>query len=115
MTDPILISIAAALTGKGAATLYDIVKKKFVGSPEATAALEKARSGGPDSPQVYVLSEELARAERADPVFVAELRAVWGEFSVQQRAGSGGAANQISGTVTGKVLQACDVHGGMSL
>lgn len=115
MSDPILVSIAAALTGKGAATLYDIVKKKFVGSPEATAALEEARTGDPDSPQVYALSEELARAERADPAFAAELRTVWGQVSVQQRAGSGSVANQISGTVTGKVLQARDIQGGVNL
>jgi hypothetical protein len=114
MPEPILVSIAAALAGKSVTTLYDVVKKRFTGSREATAALEAAEGAAPDSAQVHALSEELARAERADPQFAADLRAVWGEVSVGQHADNGGVTNQISGTVSGKVLQARDIKGGVS-
>lgn len=114
MPEPILVSIAATLAGKGASALYDVVKKKFAGSPEATAALADAQDSVPDSPQIHALAHELARAESSDPEFAADLRAVWGQVSVRQHAGNGGIANQISGTVNGKVLQARDIEGGVS-
>ncbi|MGH3426114.1 MAG: hypothetical protein ACRDQZ_00815, partial [Mycobacteriales bacterium] len=112
MPEPVLVSIAAALAGKGASALYDVVKKKFAGSPEATAALAYAQDNGPDSPQIHALAAELARAESSDHEFAADLRAVWGQVSVHQRADNGGVTNQISGTVNGKVLQARDIEGG---
>ncbi len=123
MPEPILISIAAALAGKGTSALYDVVKKKFAGSPEATATLADAQDSAPDSPQIHAapdspqihaLAHELERAESSDPEFAADLRAVWGQVSVRQHAGNGGVANQISGTVNGKVLQARDIEGGAS-
>lgn len=74
MLDPILVSIAAALAGKGATGLYELVKKKFA----------------------------------------ADLRAIWGHVLTQQRADNGGVVNGITGTVTGNVLQARDIEGGVS-
>jgi hypothetical protein len=114
MPEPILVSIAAALAGKGASALYDVVKKKFAGSPEATAALADAQDGAPGSAHVHALADVLAHAESSDPEFAADLRAVWGQVSVQQQAGNACVANQISGTVSGKILQARDIEGGVS-
>ena len=114
MPDPVLVSVAAALAGKSASSLYDLVKKKFSRSPEATTILEEALGSAPDSPQVRALSAELDRAERADPAFASDLRAVWGQVSVQQRADSDGVVNQVSGTVSGNVVQARDIDGGVS-
>ncbi|MGH3533459.1 MAG: hypothetical protein ACRDQG_01920, partial [Pseudonocardiaceae bacterium] len=82
MPDPVLVSIATALAGKSASTLYDVVRRKFARSPDATTVLEEAIGSAPDSPQVQELSAELDRAERADPEFAADLRAVWGHVSV---------------------------------
>lgn len=114
MPDPILVSIAAALAGKGATGLYDLVKKKFAGSPQAAGVLDAAEDSPPDSAEVHALSEELARAESSDPQFAADLRAVWGQVSTRQRADHGGVVNGITGTVSGNVLQARDIEGGVS-
>lgn len=114
MPDPILVSIAAALAGKGATGLYDLVKKKFAGSPQAARALDDAAGSSPDSPEVHALSEELARAESSDPRFAADLRAIWGQVVTRQRADKGGVVNGITGTVGGNVLQARDIEGGVS-
>jgi hypothetical protein len=67
MSDPILVSIVAALTGKGATGLYDPGKKKFTGLSRATKALENTEGSPPDSSEVHALSDELARAEITDP------------------------------------------------
>lgn len=114
MPDPILVSIAAALAGKGATGLYDLVKKKFAGSPQATRALDDVEGSPPDSPEVHALGEELTRAESSDPQFAADLRAMWGHVLTQQRADNGGVVNGITGTVSGNVLQARDIEGGVS-
>lgn len=114
MSDPILVSIAAALAGKSATGLYDLVKKKFAGSPQATKALDDAEGSLTDSPEVRALSAELARAESSDSRFAADLRAIWGHVSTRQRADNGGVVNGITGTVSGNVLQARDIEGGVS-
>ena len=114
MSDPILVSIAAALAGKGATGLYDLVKKKFAGSSRATKALEDAKGAPADSPEVHALSDELARAEGADPQFATDLRAIWCYVSAQQRADDSGVVNAITGTVGGNVVQARDIKGGVS-
>ncbi|MGH3853224.1 MAG: hypothetical protein ACRDR6_06935 [Pseudonocardiaceae bacterium] len=114
MPDPILVSIAAALAGKSATGLYDLVKKKFTGAPSATKALDDAEGSPPDSPEVHALSDELARAESLDLRFAADLRAMWGQVLAQQRADNGGVVNEITGTVSGNVLQARDIAGGVS-
>lgn len=114
MTDPVLASIAAALAGKGASSLYEVVRRKFARSPQAGTVLEEAVGSAADSEQVRVLSEELDRATREDPEFAADLRAVWGQVSVQQCADGDGVTNQVSGTVHGNVVQARDIDGGVS-
>lgn len=112
--DPILVAIAAALAGKAVGNLYDLVRQKFAGRREAMAALEAAQGAAADSPQVQALSEELSRAESSDPQFSAELRALWREVSVEQHVDRGGVVNQISGNVSGKVVQARDIEGGVT-
>lgn len=114
MSDPVLISIAAALAGRAATSIYDLVKKKFAIKPEATAALEAAADAPDDSERVRKLAEELSRAEADDPRFGEDLRTEWKHLSVTQHAESGGVVNQISGQVTGKVIQAGDIHGDIS-
>jgi hypothetical protein len=108
--DPILVSIAAALAAKSATSLYELVKRKFAGRAGAEKALEAATGAAPDSPEVAALSTHLADAEEADPGFATELRATWQQVSADR----GGVVNQISGNVSGKVVQARDVEGGIS-
>ncbi|HEX2134001.1 MAG TPA: hypothetical protein VHH15_20845 [Actinophytocola sp.] len=111
MPEPFLISIAAALTGKAVTGLYEFVRQKFSSDPAATRTLEAAAGADPDSPEVTALGEELARAEAEDPEFATELRTRWRDVSVQQR---GAVNNQVSGTVSGNVVQARDIQGGIS-
>ncbi|MEU8633227.1 hypothetical protein AB0C38_13725 [Amycolatopsis sp. NPDC048633] len=114
MPEPILVSIAAALAAKGATSLYDLVKRKFAKDPEATAALEAASAAPADDPQpITALAERLHQAEKDDQAFANALRTEWRTLS-ESRITQGGVHNQVSGTVTGKVVQAGDVHGNIS-
>jgi hypothetical protein len=110
MPEPILVSIAAALAAKSVTSLYDLVKRRFAGREEATAALEAASGAAPDSPEVAAVATHLEEASRADPGFAAELRNTWQQVNAER----GGVVNQIHGTVTGKVVQARDIEGGVS-
>jgi len=114
VSDPVLVSIAAALAGKAAVSVYEFVKRKFAGEREATTALEAAAGAAPDSTEVRALSEALEATAKSDPEFDSELRALWQSESVVQHADRGGVANQISGAVSGKVVQARDIQGGVT-
>lgn len=110
MPEPILVSIAAALAAKSATSLYELVRRKFAGRKEAVAALEAADGAAPDSPEVAAVADHLATASAEDPAFGIELRNTWQQVSASQ----GGVVNQITGNITGKVVQARDVEGGIS-
>lgn len=114
MAEPILVAIAAALAGKGASSLYELVRRKFGRNEEAVEALEAARGAAPESDAVVVLSERLESAEREDPEFAAKLRTLWQDLSVHQRVDGPGVANHISGGNSGQVAQARDIQGGVS-
>jgi hypothetical protein len=114
MPEPILVAIAAALAAKSATGLYDLVKRKFAKDPAATAALEAASMSPDDSQPVKALAERLHQAEANDEEFADTLRAEWHELQ-KARATHGGVHNQVTGNVTGKVVQAGDVHGNISL
>lgn len=111
MAEPVLVSIAAALAAKSIGSLYDFVKAKFAERAGARAALEAAEGAAPDSPEVSALAEHLAAATHEDPVFDRHLREQWNASVVGQRTDRGGTANQITGDVHGKVVQARDIHG----
>ena len=101
--EPILVSIAAALAAKSATSLYDLVKRRFAGRWEATAALEAARGADEEAD----LAAHLAAAEAQEPAFGVELRQTWQRVNADR----GGVVNQITGNVSGKVVQARDIHG----
>lgn len=114
MPEPILISIAAALAAKGATGLYDLVKRKFAKDAVATAVLEAA-SAAPDDPQpISALAERLHQNEVNDQEFADALRAEWRRLPGTLTK-HGGVHNQVTGNITGKVVQAGDVHGNISL
>jgi hypothetical protein len=114
MAEPILVSIAAALAGQTIKSIYEAVKTKFGTRAKAKAALEAAAGKAPDSPEVAALATELAVVESEDPQFGTELRELWETASVTQNATAGGVTNNLSGNVTGKVVQARDIQGGVS-
>lgn len=106
MPEPVLISLAAALAARSVVGLYKLVKDKFSGDPEAVAVLEAAEGAAEDSPEVRALATRLAAAEEEDRDFAEHLRREWDQ--------AGGVVNTVSGTVSGKVVQARDVHGDIS-
>lgn len=115
MPDPVLVAIAAALAGKGASHLYDLVKRKFSREPAATEALEAAREKQPGSAEIDTLAATLAKAEAADPAFSAQLHTAWEQhqqtIAVQQ---TGRVINQNLGTAQ-QVVQLGEVHGNVNL
>jgi hypothetical protein len=112
--EPILMSIATTLATKTATSLYELVKKKFADRKQALTALEAAKDATPGSPQLEALASELHDAEQADPVFAEALRAEWAATQVNQHATGDAVTNQVSGTVTGNMVQARDIQGGIS-
>ena len=110
MPEPILVSIAAAIAAKSATSLYELVKRKFGGREEAERALTAADGAAPESTEVAALATHLAAAEAEDPAFATELRNTWQQVAARE----GGVVNQISGNVSGKVVQARDIEGGVS-
>ncbi|AVT34848.1 hypothetical protein C6361_27470 [Plantactinospora sp. BC1] len=110
MLEPILVSVAAALAAQSATSLYDLVKRRFAGREDAEAALEAVSGASPGSPQVAVLAAHLAAAETEDPMFGVELRHTWQQVS----ASRSGVVNQITGNVSGKVVQARNIEGGIT-
>ncbi|MGW3962838.1 hypothetical protein ACWED2_23680 [Amycolatopsis sp. NPDC005003] len=111
MPEPILVSIAAALAAKGATGLYDLVKRKFAKDPTAIALLEASSAAPEDARPVTALAERLQEAEAEDGEFAEALRAEWQQVSLSR----GSVHNQVTGNVTGKVVQARDVHGNINL
>ncbi|WHT19166.1 hypothetical protein N8J89_39785 [Crossiella sp. CA-258035] len=111
MPEPVLATIAAALASSRHTGLYELVQARFTDDRTATKALVAAEGEAADSRQVRKLTAALAQAEAADPEFGERLRAEWAKAS--QHAETEGVTNHISGTVTGNVVQARDIHGGV--
>ncbi|WP_410675543.1 hypothetical protein [Amycolatopsis sp. cmx-4-68] len=111
MPEPVLVSMAAALAGRLVMGVYDLVKAKFADDPQASAVLVAAEGAAEDSARVRELAETLEAKQAADPEFARQLHAEWQRSAVAQQAETGGVTNQVSGNVSGKVLQARDIHG----
>lgn len=111
MPEPMLIAIATTLATKAAGSLFDLVKAKLSkrGSKDV-AVLDAAVQAGPESPEVSQLAEVLDVAQHEDPGFAGQLRTEW--RAVQ--AGSGSVSQSVSGMVSGNVVQARDIQGGVT-
>ncbi|WP_410583860.1 hypothetical protein [Amycolatopsis sp. lyj-108] len=114
MPEPVLISIAAALAARGVVSLYSLVKDKFAHSPEAISVLEAAEGAAEDASEILDLAAVIEGVEGEDPEFRDRLREEWTRVSVKQHADAGGVNNLVNGQVTGKVVQARDIHGNIS-
>lgn len=114
MPEPMLIAIASTLATKAAGSLFDLVKAKLAkrGGKEA-AVLDAAVEAGPESAEVGQLAEALGAAQREDGEFAEQLREEWQKI-ISVQAGSGSVTQTISGNVTGKVVQARDIQGGIT-
>jgi hypothetical protein len=74
------------------------------------AVLDAAVAAGPESAEVDELAEVLEMAQQDDPAFAEQLRTEW--RAVQ--SGSGDVHQSISGNVSGRVVQARDIQGGIT-
>ncbi|MGI5180590.1 hypothetical protein ACQEVZ_30180 [Dactylosporangium sp. CA-152071] len=125
MDQEILTAIAVALAtgaaeglaGGGRAAfeaLAQLVRRAFQGRASAHAALADAEANPADETRIGTLQQALTEAVAEDPAFETDLQAVWRDLSPHLTAGYGGVANNVSGTIEGNVVQARDVHGGIS-
>jgi hypothetical protein len=125
MPDDIMMAVATALAGKVAAALASggstslaslarLVRKRFGGDPAAQTALESAQERPDDQSRTQSLRDALEQAATADPEFGEQLRALWRQASTELNASHGGVINQVSGTVSGNVVQAHDIHGNLT-
>jgi predicted phage gp36 major capsid-like protein len=131
MPDPILLAIAGALAGKAATALasggrtalgrlYRLVAGKLSAKEQDTklleAVAERTDVARPEQePEVGRLAEVLDRAGRDDPEFAGRLRELWTEARTELTADRGGVINEVSGDVSGTVVQARDIHGGINI
>jgi len=113
MTEPILLDIAGALATRAATSLFELVKNKFSRSPEQEAVLEAANEQEPAT--VRRLAGQLAAIQYEDEEFFGQLVTEWQKLRNEAQADGGSVINQVSGNVTGKLIQARDISGGISM
>jgi hypothetical protein len=123
--DPIMTEVAVAVAGKLTETLtagakaalgnlVQLVKKRFAGDDAAQHALTEAEKAPDDADRVTALANQLERLAAEDPKFAEQLRGLWSQTSVHLHAETGGVVNEVSGSVSGHVVQARDIQGGVS-
>jgi hypothetical protein len=121
--DPLMVAAATTLVSwtttelaqggrQAVSALVDFLRDRFRREPEACQVIDGLlHQPSPDA--AHPLAVLLDREARRDPAFGAEFQARW-ERTNATVAGPDGVANSISGDVSGPVVQARDVHGGIS-
>jgi hypothetical protein len=106
-----------AVAGRAAfEALARLVGRRFADRASTQAALAETEAGTDlaKDVRIEILREALAQAVADDPAFEAELRDRWLALSPHLSTGQGSVINSVAGTVEGNVVQARDVHGGIS-
>ncbi|MDA8369561.1 MAG: hypothetical protein M0026_06790 [Nocardiopsaceae bacterium] len=122
MVDEVTIAIAAAVAGKAAESLTESAKEalkklrralreRFRGDRRAQGSLEAAQDDYDDAGQVRALAVQLAAAGDQDP----QIRRLTDELRPHFATGDGGVVNTVEGDVSGTVIQARDIHGGIGI
>lgn len=94
--------------------LMQLVRRKLRADPAQEAVLESALAQPDDDVLIQGLAAVLEGAASHDGAFAAELSRLWTVMRDERVAAvQGGVVNQVSGTVSGTVVQARDVHGGI--
>lgn len=128
MADEDILGAVALTLATGAATglteggraafaaLTGLVRRRFQGHESAQAVLSEVETGAKtaDHARVQALRDELVRTIADDPAFGKQLQRHWADLRPYLRVDTGGAVNNLSGSVRGNVVQARDVHGGIS-
>jgi hypothetical protein len=126
VSDPVMVAVAVALVTKAAeglseggkaafAALARLVRRKLLADPVSLSALESTQPQPDDEARIHRLAGALEQAVGQDRAFAEELTRLWNGLSdLHAVAVDGGVTNQVSGAVSGSVVQARDVHGGIS-
>jgi hypothetical protein len=125
VTDPVMVTIATTLVAWATTTLADhakvqvaslvsLLRDRFRGDPPAAAVVEAAIEGGGDEETTSRLAQLLETESSDDPGFGEHLRALWTSAAQEINALRGDNANVVVGDVSGSVVQARDIHGGVS-
>ncbi|MDT0302334.1 hypothetical protein [Streptomonospora wellingtoniae] len=120
MVDQVLIAIAAAVAGKAVEPMTEhavsalrglrkAVIERFRDDPQARGALEAAQIDNEDDEAVEALAGHLDSAAASDPAIGRLTDALRPHFG----AADGGVVNTVQGDVSGSVVQARDIHGGV--
>lgn len=114
MPDSMLIAIASTLATKAAGSLFDLVKTKLAQrGGKDVAVLDAAVAAGPESAEATELAEVLDTAQQEDPEFAEQLREEY-RVVISIQTGRGNITQTISGNVSGNVVQARDIQGGIN-
>lgn len=122
--DPLMVTAATTLVAwtttelaqggrQAVSALVHFLRDRFRREPEAREAIEVLLHQ-PSQDAAHPLAVLLDREARRDPAFGAEFQARWERTNAAVAAGPDGVANSISGDVRGPVVQARDIHGGVS-
>ncbi|MEV4481697.1 hypothetical protein [Micromonospora coxensis] len=124
MDDPLMLAAATTLVAWATTNLADSARSAVTGltgflkdrfrNEAAVRELAEAtgRPPAPDTPRR--LATLLEREALRDPTFDAEFRARFAQVQAVVAAHSGNVTNTVSGDIGGHVVQARDVHGGIS-
>ncbi|SCE72712.1 hypothetical protein GA0070216_101604 [Micromonospora matsumotoense] len=123
MDDPILTAIAVALSTRAVegltdagrealASLMHLVRRKATGHRELRASLVAEPTSPEGDDRAVELRRALGDAAARDPDFDQELRRRWATFQ-QATVRADAVTNTVSGQVTGPVVQARDISGGV--
>ncbi|WP_422756280.1 hypothetical protein [Micromonospora sp. WMMD708] len=124
MTDPITLAAVTTLVTWGTTqlaqggreavgSLVTFLRERFRHEPAAQAAIERAFAE-PSPAATRLLAAVVADEAQRDPGFAAEFHDRWARVEATLAAGTGGVVNSVSGDVSGPVVQARDIHGGIS-
>jgi hypothetical protein len=126
MSDPLTTAVAAivitktmdGLTEAGRAAvgaLVRLVRRRLGATDASREILMRAESEPANDTNRKALAETLARSVADDQVFADELERRWLSLPVEWRAPTQGPTfNRIEGDIRGNVVQARDIHGGIS-
>jgi hypothetical protein len=91
-----------------------LVGNKLGDEPSSAARLAAAQADPSDTERLAALRAELQRVVTGNPQFAAELSAAWLQVRPATHASDGGVANAVTGNVSGHLVQARDIDGGVS-
>jgi hypothetical protein len=121
LADALTTAVASALVGKGAEValeggrsacvrLLKVVRRRFARDKDAMEVLDAAQRGSVDPSTIAELAKLLEHFMAEDAAFALQVRTLWSQASMELSASGDGVINTATGTVSGNLVQARDVH-----